>query len=78
MRGANLLRLSLATDLGMGQPLEFALRSCVLAVRLGDALASAGRGRDAAHAYLEAGGGPDDGAIRAATFLTSCSCAGLR
>lgn len=30
--------LSLATDLGMGQPLEFALRSCILAVRLGDAL----------------------------------------
>ncbi|MFN8458030.1 MAG: LuxR family transcriptional regulator, partial [Anaerolineae bacterium] len=30
--------LSLATDLGMGQPLEFALSSCVLAVRLGEAL----------------------------------------
>ena len=30
--------LSLATDLGMGQPLEFALRSCVLAMRLGEAL----------------------------------------
>src|SRR6266508_4008564 len=30
--------LSLATDLGMGQPLEFALCACVLAVRLGDAL----------------------------------------
>ena len=30
--------LSLATDLGMGQPLEFALRSCVLAIRLGEAL----------------------------------------
>jgi HD-GYP domain-containing protein (c-di-GMP phosphodiesterase class II) len=30
--------LSLATDLGMGQPLEFALRGCVLAVRLGEAL----------------------------------------
>jgi HD-GYP domain-containing protein (c-di-GMP phosphodiesterase class II) len=27
--------LSLATDLGMGQPLEFALCSCVLAVRIG-------------------------------------------
>ncbi|MFN8458021.1 MAG: hypothetical protein U0401_25775 [Anaerolineae bacterium] len=25
-----------ATDLGMGQPLEFALSSCVLAVRLGE------------------------------------------
>src|SRR5215208_3720912 len=30
--------LSLATDLGMGQPLEWALCSCVLAVRLGDVL----------------------------------------
>jgi HD-GYP domain-containing protein (c-di-GMP phosphodiesterase class II) len=30
--------LSLATDLGMGQPLEFALRSLILAMRLGDAL----------------------------------------
>lgn len=30
--------LSLATDLGMGQPLEFALRSCILAVRLGESL----------------------------------------
>lgn len=29
--------LSLATDLGMGQPLEFALCSCVLALRLGEA-----------------------------------------
>jgi DNA-binding NarL/FixJ family response regulator len=30
--------LSLATDLGMGQPLEWALCACVLGVRLGDAL----------------------------------------
>ncbi len=30
--------LSLATDLAMGQPLEYALCSCVLAVRLGEAL----------------------------------------
>jgi HD-GYP domain-containing protein (c-di-GMP phosphodiesterase class II) len=30
--------LSLATDLGMGQPLEWALCTCVLSVRLGDAL----------------------------------------
>src|SRR6185503_13094218 len=30
--------LSLGTDLGMGQPLEWALCSCVLAVRLGDQL----------------------------------------
>lgn len=30
--------LSLATDLGMGQPLEFALCSCVLSVRLGESL----------------------------------------
>ncbi|MFN8456425.1 MAG: HD domain-containing phosphohydrolase [Anaerolineae bacterium] len=33
-----MVALSLATDLGMGQPLEFALSSCVLAVRLGEAL----------------------------------------
>src|SRR5205814_8768215 len=30
--------LSIATDLGMGQPLETALCSCVVAVRLGEAL----------------------------------------
>ena len=30
--------LSLATDLGMGQPLEFALRASVLAMRMGEAL----------------------------------------
>jgi HD-GYP domain-containing protein (c-di-GMP phosphodiesterase class II) len=30
--------LSIATDLGMGQPLEFALCGCVLAMRLGEAL----------------------------------------
>ncbi|HMA35740.1 MAG TPA: hypothetical protein VKY74_14840, partial [Chloroflexia bacterium] len=30
--------LSVATDLGMGQPLEYALCVCVLAVRLGGAL----------------------------------------
>jgi HD-GYP domain-containing protein (c-di-GMP phosphodiesterase class II) len=30
--------LSLATDLAMGQPLEFALKSCVLGMRLGEAL----------------------------------------
>src|SRR5579859_3762515 len=30
--------LSLATDLGMGQPWEFALQACILALRLGDAL----------------------------------------
>src|SRR4051812_20380189 len=30
--------LSLATDLAMGQPVEFALAGCVLAVRLGEAL----------------------------------------
>src|SRR5215471_9663854 len=29
---------SLASDLGVGQPMEFALGSCVLAVRLGEAL----------------------------------------
>jgi HD-GYP domain-containing protein (c-di-GMP phosphodiesterase class II) len=30
--------LSIATDLAMGQPVEFALKSCVLAMRLGEAL----------------------------------------
>lgn len=30
--------LSLATDLGMGQPMEYALCVCVLSVRLGEAL----------------------------------------
>ena len=30
--------LSLAPDLGMGQPLEFALTSCVLATRMGESL----------------------------------------
>ena len=30
--------LSLATDLAMGQPMAFALRSCVLSVRMGEAL----------------------------------------
>src|SRR4029079_4275117 len=31
--------LSIATDLGMGQPLESALCSCVVAMRLGEAVA---------------------------------------
>jgi len=31
-----MMTLSLATDLGMGQPLEFALSSCILAVRLAE------------------------------------------
>src|SRR5437016_13916139 len=31
--------LSLATDLAMGQPVEFALKSCVLATRIGRMLA---------------------------------------
>lgn len=30
--------LSIATDLGMGQPMEYVLRSCVLSVRLGETL----------------------------------------
>ncbi len=30
--------LSLATDLGMGQPMEYALCVCVLSIRLGEAL----------------------------------------
>ena len=33
-----MMALSMATDLGMGQPLETALRSCVVAVRLGEAM----------------------------------------
>jgi HD-GYP domain-containing protein (c-di-GMP phosphodiesterase class II) len=38
-RGEVIAALSLATDLSMGQPVEFALRSCVLGMRLGMALA---------------------------------------
>ena len=30
--------LSLATDLGMGQPMEYVLRSCALSVRVGETL----------------------------------------
>lgn len=37
-RGEVLAALSIATDLAMGQPVEFALKSCVLGVRLGQAL----------------------------------------
>jgi hypothetical protein len=37
-RGEVIAALSLATDLSMGQPVEFALRSCVLAMRIGEAL----------------------------------------
>ena len=37
-RGEIIAALSLATDLAMGQPVEFALRSCVLGMRLGEAL----------------------------------------
>ena len=33
-RGEVIAALSLATDLAMGQPVEFALKSCVLATRL--------------------------------------------
>jgi len=39
--------LSMATDLAMGQPMEQALRSCLIAVRLGEAL---GLGRILAYA----------------------------
>src|SRR5206468_9629808 len=39
MRRAEIIAaLSMATDLAMGQPMENALRSCVLAMRLGEAL----------------------------------------
>src|SRR5262245_48105477 len=37
-RGEIIAALSLATDQAMGQPIEFALRSCVLGMRLGEAL----------------------------------------
>jgi hypothetical protein len=38
-RGEVIAALSLATDLAMGQPVEFALQSCVLATRIGRMLA---------------------------------------
>ena len=39
--------LSIATDFGMGQPLEFALQACVVAVRLGEHLTcQRGKGAD--------------------------------
>jgi hypothetical protein len=34
--GELLAELSLATDLGMGQPLEHALRMCLIALQLGE------------------------------------------
>src|SRR5688500_11086865 len=34
-RGEVIAALSLATDLAMGQPVEFALKSCVLGTRIG-------------------------------------------
>jgi hypothetical protein len=37
-RGEVIAALSLATDLSMGQPVEFALKSCVLGMRIGEAL----------------------------------------
>ena len=37
-RGEIIAALSMATDLAMGQPIEFALRSCLLGMRLGEAL----------------------------------------
>jgi HD-GYP domain-containing protein (c-di-GMP phosphodiesterase class II)/DNA-binding CsgD family transcriptional regulator len=46
------MALSLATDLGMGQPMEHAQRTCLLSLRLGEAL---GLGReDLAHVYYVA------------------------
>ena len=36
-RGEIIAALSMATDLAMGQPIEFALRSCLLGMRLGEA-----------------------------------------
>ena len=37
-RGEIIAALSLATDLSMGQPVEFALKSCVLGMRIGEVL----------------------------------------
>jgi len=44
--------LSMATDLAMGQPMEYAMASCVLAVRLGEAAGLGGQ--DLRDAYYEA------------------------
>jgi len=45
--------LSIATDLAMGRPVEFALRSCMLALRLGEALGlTAGEQRETYYAAL--------------------------
>ena len=44
-----LAALSLATDLGMGQPMEHALRRCLLAVRLGEVLGLSDR--ELGHVY---------------------------
>jgi len=41
--------IALAADLGLGQPLEFVLRSCVLATRFGEHLELAQEDRDAAY-----------------------------
>jgi HD-GYP domain-containing protein (c-di-GMP phosphodiesterase class II) len=40
-RAEMIAALSMATDLAMGQPVEFALKSCVLGMRLGEALSLA-------------------------------------
>src|SRR3954452_9853490 len=74
--------LSLATDLGTGQPLEHALRSAVLAVRLGELAGASSEGLSATYyvALLHASGCTsngheaaqlygDDIAHRAAFFL---------
>ena len=44
--------LSIATDLGMGQPMEYAMTTCIVAVRLGDALKLSDA--DLRNAYYEA------------------------
>ena len=38
--------LSLASDLGMGQPMEHAMRTCLIALRLGDELGLEGDQRE--------------------------------
>jgi HD-GYP domain-containing protein (c-di-GMP phosphodiesterase class II)/biotin operon repressor len=51
-RGEIIAALSMATDLAMGQPIEFALRSCLLGMRLGGALRLSKK--DLAEIYFQA------------------------
>lgn len=67
-----LAALSVATDLGMGQPLEFAMQSCALALRLGRA-ARLRRARAARHLRPSAAA-----AISVATPRRACHRGGVR